>query len=507
VPEGQIEEYFRKSDKDKPDKRRVGPAEYLIDGKDETAWSSDRGPGRRNTDSMAVLQFKEPFNHPVGTKLKITFKYKHGGSTPHGVHNNFLGRFRLATTTAAAPKADTLPPLAREALDLPPEQRTSEQQVAIASAWLAVTPELKPFHEEQEQLWAKYPEAKTSILNLEERPAHDSRETFLLDRGGWDKPKAKVPLIVPAFLQPFPEGAPKDRLGFAQWASDLKSPLVARVAVNRVWQALFGLGLVETADDFGMRSPLPSHPEVLDWLASDFTESGGSSRTTPDLLERDPQNRLLARGPRFRVDAEVVRDIALAASGLLNDQVGGPSIYPPVPESLFASSFLEVDFWKTAQGPERYRRSLYVFRRRSMPDPVLSNFDAPNGDSACVRRPRSNTPLAALTAMNEPVFVEAARALAVRTLHEAPATDDARATHAFRLCTGREPRDDERAALLDLLRSRKEHLAEGWISARELATGSGSLPSLPPGTTPADAAAWTVVARVLLNLDETLTKS
>ena len=231
-----------------------------------------------------------------------------------------------------------------------------------------------------------------------------------------------------------PESNEPARLRFARWLVDRRSPTTARVAVNRVWQALFGVGIVDTAEDFGVRAADPSHPELLDWLAVEFMERGWStkqllrtivtsatyrqqSRVTPELLERDPANRLLARGPRFRAEAEVVRDVALSASGLLNRKLGGPSFYPPVPESMFALSYLDVDFWQVAPAPERYRRSLYVFRRRSMPDPMLSTFDAPNGDFACARRARSNTPLAALAGLgvdNAVVNISATRTITRR---------------------------------------------------------------------------------------------
>jgi hypothetical protein len=229
---------------------------------------------------------------------------------------------------------------------------------------------------------------------------------------------------------------------------------------------------------------------------------------TPELLERDPNNRLLARGPRFRAEAEVVRDVALAASGLLDGRVGGPSFFPPVPESMFALSYLDVDFWKTAPAPERYRRSLYMFRRRSMPDPVLSAFDAPNGDFACARRMRSNTPLAALTALNEPVMVEAAQAMALRVLRDGGRTDAERAAYAFRLCTARPPKPAEVNEVVALVQSQRQRVADGWVSSREITTGDPSkIPAVPQGATPTNAAAWTIVSRVLLNLDETVTKN
>jgi hypothetical protein len=233
-----------------------------------------------------------------------------------------------------------------------------------------------------------------------------------------------------------------------------------------------------------------------------------SSRVTPELLARDPENRLLARGPRVRVPAEMVRDVALAASGLLNEEVGGPPVFPPAPGFLFqppASYGPKV--WKESTGRERYRRALYTFRYRSVPYPMLQAFDAPNGDIACVRRSRSNTPLQALTALNEPVFLECARALGRKALCEGGDSDRERLIFAFRRCVSRAPTDEELGVLLDLLRRQGERFrrdgAEPWALA---ADDPATPPELPAGVEPADAAAWTAVARVLLNLDETITK-
>jgi hypothetical protein len=232
-----------------------------------------------------------------------------------------------------------------------------------------------------------------------------------------------------------------------------------------------------------------------------------SSRVTPELNERDPYNRLLARGPRFRVDAEIVRDIALSASGLLNDKLGGPPVTPPAPDFLFqppASYGPKV--WKEESGPQRYRRAVYTFRFRSVPYPVLQTFDAPNGDFSCVRRLRSDTPLQALTTLNEIIFVECAQSLALHTLDQA-ASDEDRITYAFRRCLGRKPASDELKELTELLYREEKHLSEGWVDASTLATGrSGPIVDLPKGHTPVELAAYTVVSRVLLNLDETITK-
>jgi hypothetical protein len=280
---------------------------------------------------------------------------------------------------------------------------------------------------------------------------------------------------------------------------------------------------VSTSEDFGTQSSPPSHPELLDWLACEFMDEGWgvkqmhrlivnsatyrqSSRVTPELAERDPDNRLLARGSRFRVEGEIVRDVALASSGLLNPAFGGPSVFPPIPESVLSFSYGPMT-WNAETGPNRYRRAIYTFRRRSIPFPALQNFDVPNGDFACVRRARSNTPLQALTTLNEIVFVEAAQALARRSWNDGGATDDERLTYAFRRCVSRSPDAEELAELKGLLERGRSYLAQGWTSALVLATGKQEpIAELPKGATPTDLAAYTLVSRVLLNLDETYTR-
>jgi hypothetical protein len=284
------------------------------------------------------------------------------------------------------------------------------------------------------------------------------------------------------------------------------------------------MGIVETAEDFGTQSATPTHRELLDWLAVEFMENGWSlkhlhrlivtsatyaqsSRVTPELLERDPYNKLLARGPRFRVDAEIVRDIALTVSGLLNPEMGGPSVFPPAPEFLFQPPVsYGPKIWDTETGQDRYRRALYTFRYRSVPYPMLQVFDAPPGEAACVRRSRSNTPLQALTTLNEPLFLEAARALAFKAL-ESGSTPSERLTYAFRRCLSRRPSAAESDELLGLLARQQERYAAGEINAWEaLGANPAFRGHLPGAATPAEAAAWTAVSRVLLNLDEAITK-
>jgi hypothetical protein len=361
-----------------------------------------------------------------------------------------------------------------------------------------------------------------------------------LKRGDWLQPGTTVTPGVPAFLHPLPDRYEPNRLTFARWVSDRKSPTTARVFVNRIWQAYFGVGLVETPEDFGKQGSAPSHRELLDWLATEFMEprsaaglegvsrpaaaawsvkhihrliTGSStyrqqSRVTQEQLARDPYNRLVARGPRMRVEGEIVRDLALAASGLLDERLGGPGIFSPAPPVLFLPPNSYGPFtWAEATGSARYRRAIYTFRRRSTPYPMLANFDAPNGDFSCVRRTRTNTPMQALTTLNEPVFMEAGRALAHRALADGGKTDRERVAYAFRRVLSRPPEDDETSELVALLDRTKHRIADGWLSAAELGTGSSDVPSnLPAGTTPAELAAYTAVCRVLLNLDEAITK-
>lgn len=505
---------FSEPEQKSPDgKSTKGPVSFLIDGKDDTVWRADRGIGRRNQPSVAVLQFESPLDFPIGTRLKVALRM-----------NDMLGCCRISTTTAPNPATLPVDYAAILALQAPAAERTAEQQAALFTAWRFSLADAKSLNDEIDAQFQAYPQAATSMLHLAERRGDFTRTTHLLSRGNWDQPLQAVAPHTPSALHPLECDGPPDRLAFARWLVDQRSPLAARVAVNRIWLAVFGEGLVATPEDFGTRAPVPEYRELLDWLAVDLMQHGWSQKhlirtivssatyqqsslVTPELLERDPRNRWLTRGPRFRADAEVVRDIALSASGLMSHKLGGPGIIPPVPQNVLDYNYTYPAYWTPAQGAERYRRTLYVFRKRSMPDPVLAGFDAPNGDFACVRRPRSNTPLAALTLLNEPVFVEAAQALALRVLREAAADDARRADYAFRLCTARGPEPAEREALLSLLQSQRKRLADGWLSVREIATGDPArLPELPPQTTPQDAAAWTLVARVLLNLDETITK-
>jgi hypothetical protein len=446
----------------------------------------------------------------------------HGGWNSDDNQNCNLGRIRLSITTKADTAADPLPQAVREILAIPADQRSAAHTATVFGYWRTTVSEWKEANDQIEALWRQHPQGSSQLVLSERQSA---RTTHMLQRGDFLKPGKPVGPGVPAFLHPLPPGAPVDRLAFARWLVDRNAPTTARAIVNRVWQADFGIGLVSTSEDLGIQSESPSHPELLDWLAVEFMERGWSlkalhrtivmsatyrqaSRVSPELQARDPYNRVLARGPRFRVDAEVVRDIALAVSGLLNDQVGGPSVFPPAPEFLFQPpTSYGPKVWKESQGADRYRRALYTFRYRSVPYPALQVFDAPNGDFSCVRRTRSNTPLQALTTLNETIFLECARALATRAMSEGGASDLSRATYVFRRAVSRRPTEKESDALLNLLHRQERRFSEGLANPAELfPTKTTDFAKLPEGTTSAQLAAWTAVSRVLLNLDETITK-
>ncbi len=504
-----------------PKHRVIGPASYAIDGNEETAWSNDVGPGRRNQACTAIFVADQPITYKGGTDLLIKLTQKHGGWNADDLHGNNLGRFRLSIGTGPAPESAPLPAEIRTILDVPREQRTRAQREALFSYWRAHAPEGRETNDRVEGLWRQHPEGTTQLV-LNART--DRRETHLLTRGDWLKPAQEVTPGVPAILNPLPADAPPTRLSLARWLVDPKAPTTARVFVNRVWQHYFGIGLVATPEDFGLQGEAPSHPELLDWLACEFMEHGWSikhlqrlivssatyqqsSRIEPDLYERDPYNRLLARGPRFRVEGEVVRDIQLAASGLLNPAVGGRSVMPPAPAFLFQPPVSYAPFpWVEEKGSERYRRAVYSYRRRSTPYPLLSTFDTPEGNVSCPRRNRSNTPLQALMTLNETVAIEAAQALARRALEDGGGTDADRTDFLFRRCLSRLPNSAERAEIVQLLDAQITRFASGERDPWLVATNASKPTPLPPGATPAQLAAYTLAARVLLNLDETITK-
>src|SRR5262245_15696185 len=338
---------------DRSGKRRfVGPIEFAIDGKDETAWSIDAGPGQSNQPRKAVFQTEKPIpgstENGGGTLLSFYLSQEHGGWNNNDNQQNSLGRFRLSMTTAPDAVADPLPASVREILSVPPGQRSPRQTQTVFSYWRTMVPEWRDANEQIDALWRQHPAGWSQLVYQERGQQPDQmRKTFSLKRGDFLRPDKTVSPGVPAFLHSLPDDAAPDRLTFAKWLVDRRSPTTARVIVNRIWQSYFGTGLVATSEDFGRQSDAPSHPELLDWLAVELMENGWSlkhihrliadsavyrqsSIAKPGLAEQDPANRLLARGPRFRLDAELVRDVALAASGLLDSKIGGSGVYTPV---------------------------------------------------------------------------------------------------------------------------------------------------------------------------------
>ncbi|MFN0086550.1 MAG: PSD1 and planctomycete cytochrome C domain-containing protein [Blastocatellia bacterium] len=484
---------------------------------------------------QAVFVADSPFGFEAGTKLTIRLKHL-GGSLNQGI-----GRFRLSVTEAEEPKRIvSLPARLRPALSLPPGERTSKQREDLSAQFRASTPLLKPERDRMERLRDELKSLNiTTALVMRERLNYDRPATWFRERGSFLNRGERVFAATPAVLHSLSESAPVNRLGLARWLVDENNPLTARVMVNRVWESIFGRGIVETSEDFGLQGERPSHPELLDWLAVTFgtkkDERGmmngassihhssfivhpwsikalvktmvmsatyrQSSSTTPALQEKDPYNRLLARGPRFRMEAEMVRDAALAASGLLTRRVGGPSVFPSQPEGIWKAPY-SGEKWMTSRGEDRYRRSLYTFVRRSSPHPAMTTFDATSREYCTVRRVRTNTPLQALTMLNDDAAMEYARALA-RRMVESGADARARLRHGFRSCVARQPSEKEVERLLAFYRDRVSYFGERESEARKILREENAAAL---DCTTAELAAWTMTANVLLNLDETLTK-
>ena len=395
-------------------------------------------------------------------------------------------------------------PVARVAVKLPWDQQTLAQRRALYGTFRRDDNEFSVRHEKLASLERSESKAITTLV-MSELP--QPRASVLFIKGDFTRPGESVTPGTLEILPPLATTNPSpNRLDLARWLFDPAHPLTARVMVNRIWQQYFGLGLVETENDFGSQGSLPSHPELLDWLAAEFVAQNWSmkaihrlivtsatyrqsSLARPDLELADPLNKLLARQTRLRLDAELVRDVALSASGLYHPALGGPPVFPPQPDGVMNLGQSK-RAWIASTGPARFRRALYTHHWRATPHPAVAVFDAPDGFSACTRRLRSNTPLQALTLLNDLQFFEFAEALAARVQREGGATDPARLEYAFRLCVSRSPTAAERSRLLALLRELQD-------PSRATATD--------PAATPFEA--WTTLARVLLNLDETITRS
>ncbi len=365
----------------------------------------------------------------------------------------------------------------------------------------------------------EFSESIPSVMVMKERKT--PRETFVLNRGAYDAPGARVSPGVPKALPPLARAYPNNRLGLARWLVDPSNPLTPRVTVNRFWQMLFGVGLVKTAEDFGTQGERPLHLDLLDWLALEFVESGWdvkailktivmsdtyrqSSRVRPELLNKDPENRLLARGPRLRLPAAMIRDQALAASGLLVEKIGGPPVKPYQPLGLWRELNSYGNAYQPDEGDNLYRRSLYTYWKRTIPPPAMVTFDAADRDTCAVRAPRTNTPLQALNLMNDRTYVESSRHLAQRMVVAGGSTAKSRIAYGFRLVTARLPEPEESRVLLDLFAQFKSSNREDPKAARQFLDHAGS--SGDPVSNPVDLASYAGVASLILNLDETVTK-
>ncbi|WP_395739083.1 PSD1 and planctomycete cytochrome C domain-containing protein [Prosthecobacter sp.] len=459
--------------------KKKNNAGATLDGEMSSGWQVLGGDGVQHA---AVFHFEQPVDFTNGFDLKLLFE-KHFACP--------LGHFRISVTTSDHAEATGLPPEVEEAL----VSGDKSKQDLLLSCFLETTPEMekaaKPL-----LIARKTPPRGQPTLVLEERPASNPRTTHRYHRGEFLQPKEEVSPAVPAFLPALPKGAPANRLTFAKWLFAPENPLTARVTVNRQWQAFFGRGIVKSLEDFGYQSDPPSHPELLDWLAVELVKQGWSmkklhrlivtsatykqsSRITPELAQKDPENLLLARGARFRLDAEVIRDSALKAAGVLSPKMGGPGVYPPQPASVTSEGTYGKVEWKTSEGEDHFRRSLYTFTKRTAPFAMATTFDAPTGESCLAKREVSNSPLQALTLLNDQMFMEAAQALAKKVIAESQ-TDDERLQNIFRRVATRPAAPDELAMLKAFLQKQRERKVT-------------------------DEALWADVSRAALNLDEAIT--
>ncbi|HZZ81351.1 MAG TPA: PSD1 and planctomycete cytochrome C domain-containing protein [Gemmataceae bacterium] len=444
-------------------------------------WGISGGIGR---DHHAILHLDKP--HPVREGQAFVFTLRH--NKKHAGYS--LGRFRIAVTFASE-RFLALPLEAQKVVLIDPVRRTAKEMEQARQALLKAPPPSARVTQLQKEIKALEAQIDSTLIL---REAKSPRVTKIQKRGDFLDLGDEVQPDVFAILNPLTiKGRSASRLDFARWLVTPENPLTSRVVMNRIWQHYFGKGIVETENDFGIQGSLPTHPELLDWLAVEFSRDWAtkrmhklivmsatyrqSSNLRPDLRTKDPLNKLLARQSRLRLDAEIIRDTALSASGLLTRKIGGPGVYPPQPPEIFAFTQNKHP-WPESTGPDRYRRGMYTFIWRQSQHPLLTTFDAPDAQVACTRRNRSNTPLQALHLANDPVFVEIAKGLGERIQKEGPADDVGKLTYAFKLCYSRTPSKLEEERLLTYLHQQRE----------------------------AKAGPWTMVARVLLNLDEFVTR-
>jgi len=472
-------------------------AAAAIDGDPQTGWSINGGQGREHS---AVFVLAEPLTTGETLQLQLLFeKYYAAG----------LGRFRVWATDAEQPQASDLPAQIESVLKTSAEQRGAENEQRLFKYFLATL--VKP---RADALRKQLPAYATTLV-MRERPANHSRTTRLHHRGEYLQPKDEVQPQLLSLLNAKGAKQPANRLEFARWLVDGKNPLTARVTVNRHWAALFGRGLVRTTDDFGYQGSPSTHPELLDWLAVEFPQRGWSLkelhklimlsatyqqalRVSPEMQSADPENLLLGRFPRHRVEAEMIRDVVLKTSGQLSPKLGGPSVFPPQPAGVTSEGTYGPLAWNVSQGEDRYRRALYTFTKRTAPYAMLLTFDAPSGEACVPRREVSNSPLQALTLLNDQVFVEAAQEMG-KQLAAMERNTEAKAKDLFRRCLTRPPNDEELQLVAKFYQQQLARLSHKELDAEKVA-GAGDGDRI-------ERAAWTLTARALLNLDETITKN
>jgi hypothetical protein len=489
------------------------PAALMVEGdRNGRGWSANPSKLAR---TLTLVPATAPVVEP-GSTLRIIVDHgsKRGDRT--------LARLRVLTTddNRAGEFART-PGAILALLKTPEADRTDAQKSEIAAYYLAeVAPELKPSRDRLAMLRKQLAEMKpeTSVPILRELAGGMRRKTQIQRRGNFLDLAEEVSEGVPEAIFPLPSGVQRDRLTLAKWLVSEDNPLTARVVANRYWEQILGAGLVPTSEEFGSQGEPPTHPELLDWLATELVREGWdlkkfvrllvtsatyrqSSKVTPEGLRLDPGNQWLARGPRFRLPAETVRDQALAVAGLLSPKLYGPPVRPPQPSTGLTAAFGGRIDWQTSMGPDKFRRAIYTSWRRSNPYPSMATFDAPNREVCTVRRSRTNTPLQALVTLNDPVYVEASQALA-RRMNTAGKDRSDKIRLGVKLCLSRDPSDLESERIARLFEDARAKYASDPEAARKMATDP--LGPAPDGADVADLAAWTVVANVLLNLDETL---
>lgn len=490
------------------------PAKDALSDKPRSGWAVSPQLGKPHWIEFRTKKALQSPESPL--QLRFVLEQNYGGQ-------HTLGRFRLRAVTGTRP-GNPVPENVRKAIAVAPEKRTAKQKAEVLDYFANTLPDVKKLNGEIAALKKQAPESPYMKVRVVTQRTKNPRDTYVLRRGSFLEPIKDQPVKPDAFavlpeLKPRnPNGTP-DRLDLANWLVDPKNPLTPRVTANHVWKHLFGEGLVATVNDFGVRGEKPSYPELLDWLAAELVRRKWSrkelirtivtsstyrqsSKHRPELVETDPQNKLLARQNRFRVEAEIVRDVYLEAAGLLSHKIGGPSVFPPMPADVAALSYAGNFRWNISKGEDRFRRGMYTFFKRTAPHPNLTTFDCPDSNTTNVKRRNSNTPLMALTTLNNIVFVESSQAMAKRILNEKNLQTDAdRIRRAFRLCVARPPSDAETEEIHGLLEESRRWYSDHPKEAAKLVGEYG-----PKDAPPAEAAAWTATCRIIMNVDEFLTR-